>query len=96
VKYTSTEMELISEARQSKGLLSAMWVTGKGPRGGKVSAGKGRYDTINMMVIEGKAEVLLRFRSENHSGVTTKGHLDVYGLMIKVKRIKKDKVSKHE
>jgi hypothetical protein len=91
VKYTHSELELIAESKHTKRMLSAMWVTGTGPRGGKVSVGKGRYDALNMMVIEGKAEVILRFRTDS---IGPSSPLLAYGLMVRIKPIKKDKRSK--
>ena len=60
-------------------ILSYTWVTGTGPRGGKVNIGKHKYDLLNMMVIEHKAEVVARFACDPLGG-----KLQVYGLVAKV------------
>jgi hypothetical protein len=75
VKYTEHELELAREAKIApQRIVSATWINGKGPRGGKVSIGKGRYDTLNLMVIEGKAEVIGRFQTPPfYAGLTMVG-----------------------
>ena len=74
-KYTEMELELAREAKHSpQRILAATWIHGTGPRGGKVSIGKGRYDVLNMMVIEDKAEVIGRFSTpEFYAGLSVTG-----------------------
>lgn len=74
-QYTDFERQLLREAKGTpQRILSATWINGKGPRGGKVSIGKGRYDALNLMVIEGKAEVIGRFHTpEFYAGLSVVG-----------------------
>lgn len=84
--YTDTEMSLNEEAlRHPLRLLEATWITGTGPRGGKVSIGKGRYDALDMMVIEKKAEVVARWRAEPHYA-----NLTLCGIVIRFFKVKKN------
>jgi hypothetical protein len=82
--YTTMEEALNREAGENRGrLLSALWITGKGPRGGKVNIGQHRYDALNLLVIENKAEVVSRF-----SGTPTFATLQVHGIVIRFPKIK--------
>ena len=83
-RFTETEFELLREAKGSpQRILSATWIHGQGPRGGKVSIGKGRYDVLNLMVIEDKAEVIGRFQTpEFYAG------LSVTGIIVRVNSVR--------
>lgn len=83
-KYTATELEVAAEANHtSQRILSATWIYGKGPRGGKVNIGKRRYDILNLMVIEDKAEVIGRFQSPAfYAG------LSVTGIIVRVNTVR--------
>lgn len=86
--YTQMEIELNAEASTNKGrLLSALWIKGKGPRGGKVNIGQVRYDALNMLVIEHKAEVVSRFVGTAHYA-----DLQVTGIVIRYPKIQYPKV----
>lgn len=82
--YTQSELDLNAEAGGNRGrLLSALWVHGKGPKGGKVNIGQGRYDALNLLVIEGKAEVVARFNGAPHYA-----ELQVTGIVIRFPKIR--------
>lgn len=74
-RFTDTEMDILREVQGvPQRIASATWIWGKGPRGGKVSIGKGRYDVLNLMVIEHKAEVIGRFNTPQfYAGLTVTG-----------------------
>lgn len=83
--FTATEVDILSEViGVPQRIASATWIHGTGPRGGKVSIGKGRYDVLNLMVIEGKAEVIGRFNTpEFYAG------LSVTGIIVRVNPVRK-------
>ena len=83
--YTEAEMTLNREAGENKGrLLTALWVRGTGPRGGKVSIGQPRYEALELLAIEGKAQVVFRFTSTGFHW----GELEAVGIVIRFPKIK--------
>jgi len=85
--YTHAELLLNSEAGENKArLLSAVWITGKGPRGGKVNIGQPRYDALNMLAIEHKAEVVSRFVGTSHYA-----QFQIVGIVVRMTKIKQPK-----
>jgi len=88
--YTQTELALNREAGENRGrLLTALWVHGKGPRGGKVNIGQARYDALNLLVIENKAQVVARFTATPHYA-----ELNVVGLVIRFPKVKESQKAK--
>jgi len=83
-RYTESELEMAREAKHSpQRIIAATWIHGQGPRGGKVSIGKGRYDVLNLMVIEDKAEVIGRFQTpEFYAG------LSVTGIIVRINTVR--------
>ena len=83
--YTAAEMTLNREAGENKGrLLTALWVHGKGPKGGKVNIGQVRYDALELLAIENKAAVVFRFNSTGFYW----GTLEAVGIVVRFPKIK--------
>ena len=85
--YTQAEIELNVEAgHNTLRMLEATWITGTGPRGGRINVGQARYDMLNMLVIEDKAEVVARFSASQMTASV--GKLEIMGLIIRFPKIK--------
>jgi len=94
--YTEAELALNREAGDNKGrLLTALWVHGKGPKGGKVNIGQVRYDAFELLAIENKAAVVFRFNSTGFYW----GTLEAGGIVVRFPKLRaaaKKIVPKHK